>query len=247
MDEDYEAFKAMAEEELRIKVRGNFVQVDFVPLIHRKTEVRREDERAGGGNGGKPNFKKFRSKGNSSNEGVRRRGVAMVLPESNDYGLGQSYWDQDQGTESARSVCGGRRASRLAVSDEETQPVRRFTAKSRTRVALDQDNPINLNVDLDSEDEGDMTTLLRRQNNRGRKRPAPAVEESDEDISTPATGRGIRKIAATAMVLDDEDSDSDGGDGVGGDDGNFAGFGKTTSTRRRRVDTTSGRNRRSVF
>ncbi len=56
----------MAEEELRIHVRGNFVQVDFVPLVRQKKAGDETSQTPLGTNGsgaGVPNFKKFRPKG----------------------------------------------------------------------------------------------------------------------------------------------------------------------------------------
>lgn len=244
VDDDYEAFKKLAEEELRIHVRGNFVQVDFVPLVRAKpVQPRRETE------GGRLNFKKFRPKG-SVPAGKGREGVAMVLPESHDYGLGGSYWDdQEQGS----SLRGKKRATQ-----EEAAP-----RLSRTPVALEAEEGAAVNLELDSMDSddggmGDISTLLKRQNNaKGRaaprKRPAPATVagegESDEDMPPPPSTKK-RLPAKAAMVFDDEDEDEES-DEAGGD-GNFAGFGRSTSTRRRRggdgpAASGGSRGRRRVF
>ncbi|KAJ1033567.1 hypothetical protein NDA13_001555 [Ustilago tritici] len=272
VDEDYEAFKAMTEEELKIHVRGNFVQVDFVPLIRQKVQRDVSGNGAGGNRGDVPNFKKFRGKGATGERGrgsgSGRRGLEMVLPESNDYGLGQSYWEDEGG--SLATSRGERKGSRLALSDEETPSAR--PPKSKIRVALDpgpgEDSAIHLDLDSmeSDEDAADMTTLMRRQHGsrsqpaaggagRGRKRPIAALAAESDEGMPPPTSTSRRKATpatkgrVTTTIIDDEDDDSDdgGGDG-GGDDGNFAGFGRSTSTRRRRVDpSSSARTRRFVF
>uniref|UniRef100_V5E7U2 FHA domain-containing protein n=1 Tax=Kalmanozyma brasiliensis (strain GHG001) TaxID=1365824 RepID=V5E7U2_KALBG len=271
IDEDYEAFKQMAEEELRIHVRGNFVQVDFVPLVRTKKVVDARSQTPQGTDG-VPNFKKFRPKAVGSaapaNASQRPR-ISMVLPESNDYGLGQSYWEDPDGQSgpAAEASIGSRRASEAVQTS-------RGKGKSRSRVALDpasvEETAVDLGLDgrdsMDSEDEADMTTMLERRHGsksrtagasgsaaRVRKRPAAVVQDSDDDMATPsnaAAGRKKRATARTATMLVDSDDDHGSEDGGGNDDdGNFAGFGRSTSTRRRRDPPASGtsRARRSVF
>lgn len=307
IDEDYEAFKQMAEEELRIHVRGNFVQVDFVPLVRQKkstddaAQLQRASSRAGGD---VPNFKKFRPKANAnvSAKSVAspatapnpdRHRVQLMLPESNDYGLGQSYWEEQDGRSSLTSGTGATRGGRSARvtaraedrSDVESEPseLPHRTRTGRGRVALDPASVEATAVDLDldgldsmeSEDEADMTTMLERRHGprsqradangtataaptgpaRGRKRPAALVEASDEEMDSPSTAsmataasqkKRVPTRAAT-MIIDDDESDDGSGDD--GDNGNFAGFGRSSSTRLRRDAPASGmsRARRSRF
>ncbi|SPO22696.1 uncharacterized protein UTRI_01374 [Ustilago trichophora] len=300
MDEDYEAFKQMAEEELRIHVRGNFVQVDFVPLVRQKPQQQEQQQaRTGVQDAGKPNFKKFRPKSTvirpatsvAAVKAPARPSIALVLPESNDYGLGQSYWEEQQNGQSdptsetvtsSRGKPSARTTARKGLtSDDESESIPQARDKARGRVALDpasvEGSAVNLDLDgldsMDSTDEADMTTMLQRRHGpllqrsdpakpaavataRGRKRPAAFVEESDEEMVAPSTAsaaaaRTKKRVPARAatMVFDDDDDDDESSNDGNGDDGNFAGFGRSTSTRRRRDPPASGsgRARRSVF
>ncbi|SJX61082.1 uncharacterized protein SRS1_12304 [Sporisorium reilianum f. sp. reilianum] len=290
IDDDYEAFKQMAEEELRIHVRGNFVQVDFVPLVRQKKAVDQEARSSRGPGGDVPNFKKFRPKGagrSAAKPDASKPQIALTLPESNNYGLGQSYWEEQEGAAASLASSRGGRSSRTAGeqragSDDESESIQapRGKGAARARVALNSvdDTAIDLNLDgldsMESEDEADMTSMFERRHGsrsqrsggskssvapataaRGRKRPAALVQDSDEDVTTPAStsaaaSRKKRVPARSSTTLIDSDDEEDGGDDdQDDDDGNFAGFGRSMSTRRRRDATTSGtgRARRSVF
>ncbi|SNX82383.1 uncharacterized protein MEPE_01089 [Melanopsichium pennsylvanicum] len=293
IDEDYEAFKEMAEEELRIHVRGNFVQVDFVPLVRQKKEMQ---PMRGAHTGNVPNFKKFRPKGGPPKAATQiaasgqSHKIALVLPEGNDYGLGQSYWEEQQSARTSETITSSRgdqsgRRGGVGVSDDDDEQVAssvhlRGKSARRDRVTLDPSSVEGATVDLDldgldsmeSEDEADMTTMMLRRHGpqsqrssatstaaaananaiatggvRGKKRPAPPiVQESDEEMVSPApASASARKRRAptrtAAMVLYDDENDDDddginGDEGNSGDDGNFAGFGKSSTTRRRRVE-----------
>lgn len=274
VDEDYEAFKQMAEEELRIHVRGNFVQVDFVPLVRQKKDKDRSQTPQGTG---VPNFKKFRPKGvakpapRPSASGSQRPQIALVLPESNDYGLGQSYWQDPDGQSVPTAEASVTWRGKMTLNEQSESAATSRSGKTRGRVALDptsvEETAIDLGLDdldsMDSEDEADMTTMLERRHGRSRappastaaararKRPAALVEDSD-DAATPSGTGGRKKRGAartSTMLLDSDDDDASGGDGGGDDDGNFAGFGRSASTRRRREPAASGASlaRRSVF
>ncbi|KAN0061616.1 hypothetical protein ACQY0O_006464 [Thecaphora frezii] len=142
VDEDFEAFKRLAEEELRIDVRGNFVQVDFVPLVVKRatgnsgmsgsaSSTPQQSQPPEGQ--GVPNFKKFRSKSQSSRASQpnsrmpgsrpqrgtasgRRQPVVMQLTESNDYGIGDAYWRSGSGGQPALAA-----AKRIEVDGRETE------------------------------------------------------------------------------------------------------------------------------
>lgn len=58
-DADFEAFRRMAEDQIDMSVRGNFVQVDFVPLV-RKTRTTQNQAAERPEWRGVPNFKKFK-------------------------------------------------------------------------------------------------------------------------------------------------------------------------------------------
>ena len=301
IDEDYEAFKRMAEEELRIHVRGNFVQVDFVPLVRQK-KANEESQAARPSNADVPNFKRFRPKNATASGNAATRSaattvshkpqIALVLPEGNDYGLGQSYWEEQGGqsvpaAESLPDSRGSRSSRRTgkqrAGSDDEFVQPSRSKEASRGRVALDagsiEETVVDLGLDgldsLDSEDEADMTTMLERRHGsrsqrsgvtrssasaakaRGRKRPAALVEDSDDEtiqasgVSEDASRKKRASARTSTMLIESDDDGGSGGDGNGnGDHGdNFAGFDRSTSTRRRRDPLASGtaRTRRSVF
>ncbi|GAK62902.1 uncharacterized protein PAN0_002c1104 [Moesziomyces antarcticus] len=243
VDENYEAFKRMAEEELRMHVRGNFVQVDFVPLVRKPTARTATATNAG------PNFKKFRRKAEAGtprqDAQVSRTQVALTLPESNDYGLGEAYWEQNDET---------------SLPHEGAAATRRGRAKVALDPASVEGGAVDLGLDgLDeeSDDGADMTTLLERRHGRpsqrasqarGRKRPVAMVDESDDEVVpsrvVPRAAVKAAKTSAAMVIDDDEDSDEDADD-----DGNFAGFGRSSSTRRRRdvPATASGRTRRTAF
>ncbi|KAJ9477723.1 DNA damage response protein RcaA [Pseudozyma hubeiensis] len=282
IDEDYEAFKQMAEEELRIHVRGNFVQVDFVPLVRKKVVDEEVASRRGVG-ANVPNFKKFRPKATTSSSRTApptaaahaKPRISLVLPESNDYGLGQAYWEEQQSGPSsispnaARGARSRTAARQILLSEDESETIRSSRSRGRTRVALDpasvEETAIDLGLDgldsMDSEDEADMTRMLERRHGgrsqlaRGKKRGATAlVQDSDDEMESAGGSASRRKRgptgrSSTTMLMDDDvgedDSDGDGDE----DDGNFAGFGRSTSTRRRRDPpaTGTGRTRRSVF
>ncbi|GAC97277.1 DNA damage response protein RcaA [Pseudozyma hubeiensis SY62] len=284
IDEDYEAFKQMAEEELRIHVRGNFVQVDFVPLLRKKVVHEELASRRGVGQD-VPNFKKFRPKAATASSGTAagpaashaRPRISLVLPESNDYGLGQAYWEEQQSGPSATSANAARgarsrtAARQIILSEDESETIGSSRSRGRTRVALDpasvEETAVDLGLDgldsMDSEDEADMTRMLERRHGgrsqrplaRGKKRAATAlVQDSDDEIES-AGGSASRKRrgpagrSSTTMLVDDDVGGDDSDDGEEDDDGNFAGFGRSTSTRRRRDPPATGtsRTRRSVF
>lgn len=230
VDEDYEAFKKMAEEELRIHVRGNFVQVDFVPLVRQRVV---DKQALKGPSADFPNFKKFRPKAlKGSPRAVttpiaHRSQVALVLPDSNDYGLGESYY-QDQHGPSGAAVgsladARGERLSKhpgrqaASRSDDESETIRssRANNRSRARVALDpasvEETAVDLGLDgldsMGSEDEADMTKVLERRHGgrsqgttiaRGTKRAATALVQDSDDEMQSASASARQKKRATA-------------------------------------------------
>ncbi|SPO24869.1 uncharacterized protein UTRI_01374_B [Ustilago trichophora] len=224
-DEDYEAFKQMAEEELRIHVRGNFVQVDFVPLVRKKPPQQQQQQAPNGvQDAGKPNFKKFRPKSTvvklatkvAAVKAPARASIALVLPESNDYGLGQSYWEDQQDGQSgptsetvtsSRGKSSARTTARKgAASDDEDESIPQARGKARGRVALDpasvEGSAVDLDLDgldsMDSTDEADMTTMLQRRHGSRSQRSAPAKS------AAVATARGRKRPAALVEDSDEE-------------------------------------------
>lgn len=83
-DPEYQAWQNMCENDFDVGAAGNFVQVDFVPLLRPKL-ARNHNESLTRSNthSPSPNFKKFRYKGHS-----RRAPVDLDLAEAVDYGVG---------------------------------------------------------------------------------------------------------------------------------------------------------------
>jgi hypothetical protein len=96
-DPEYRAWQEMSIDDFSIGAAGNFVQVDFVPLLRTDKVV----EGFGSSKGkavapptrscnpawqGRPNFKKFQSKNRTP-----RKPIEMELSKLNDYGLGSHY------------------------------------------------------------------------------------------------------------------------------------------------------------
>lgn len=113
-DPDFVAWQKMSIDDFDIGAAGNFVQVDFVPLVRTERSNRSltvGDTSTASSEGassiwqGRPNFKKFRSK-----ERPARKPIAMDLVESRDYGTGPRYATQSHissnGMRSQREVNG---------------------------------------------------------------------------------------------------------------------------------------------
>lgn len=90
-DEDYQAWKAASLQDFALPV-GNFIQVDYVPLVR---DIRRSksdsvsDAVAPSGHPdwqNRPNFKKFKAKTRPT-----RKALSMALTEPQDFGMGPDY------------------------------------------------------------------------------------------------------------------------------------------------------------
>jgi len=75
LEEEFQVFREMADEELDFNVRGNFLQVDFVPLVVRHAELQPQQFASDG----RPNFKAFRRKGQAGRAFEPSRVVPTVL------------------------------------------------------------------------------------------------------------------------------------------------------------------------
>lgn len=299
-DEEFEAFKKLAQEDLRIHVRGNFVQVGFVPLIHRKDPTATQNTIS---NNGVPNFKKFRPKGRPGQPPVftqatapTRAAVSLSLTKTNDYGLGDAYWnakgsanplggDDDRirvhSDARARTTSGPRSRRGTSVvnldlsgeSDGQTGDFSLVPNRNARQSAMNLDDSEvdelqssaanNLDLDgldsLDEIDDADLTKIEQRQRQTSRaggkqsaatsnpaarsKRAAPASRQSDDEEER---YRIAHKRPALSLDLDDSDDDVEDDN-----NGDFAGFGKSTSKRNhRQVHTTRAapaRTRRTAF
>lgn len=87
VDEEYTTWKATELDDFDLPV-GNFVQVDFVPLMRKRQSINRHTAATSAHDQweGRPNFKKFKNK-----EKPVRQVIAMDLAEVQDYGLGDAY------------------------------------------------------------------------------------------------------------------------------------------------------------
>ncbi|PWZ01057.1 hypothetical protein BCV70DRAFT_199416 [Testicularia cyperi] len=238
IDEDYEAFKRMAEEELRIHARGNFIQVDFVPLVRQRKAVEASPTPApsvDGAANARPNFKKFRPKPRPGQPAVSlsttpntaspatstKPRIAMHLTENQDFGLGGAYWT---GTDKTKTADGARLGDDEEIDElNSIQPRDAATgglALSAGRVSSNGGGGgVNLNLEgldsMDDEEEQDISTLLARQNQtrRGTKRARPAMRLGLNDDD------------------DEGDLDGDGGGEVGGQEVNGDGEGNNRERR----------------
>lgn len=125
-DPEYQAWNEMGEDDFDVQAAGNFVQVDFVPLLRRRPldvsgeisqsapagSMRADESGLSSKYAGRPNFKKFKTK-----ERSKRVPVALDLPEAVDYGIGPGY----RQAASARGITIGSHllANREHVDDEE--------------------------------------------------------------------------------------------------------------------------------
>lgn len=90
-DPEYRAWEQMGPSDFDINAAGNFVQVDFVPLVYQRSE---EEERERNQRleclhrewQGRPNFKRFRAK-----QRARREPLAMKVDDGVSYGTGEGY------------------------------------------------------------------------------------------------------------------------------------------------------------
>lgn len=176
-DPDFVAWQKMSIEDFNIGAAGNFVQVDFVPLLRPERSTRssstvRETPNASS-NGdspawqGRPNFKKFRSK-----DRVVRQPIAMDLLEPHDYGTGSRYatqshsYNPNQSTRTQRETNPSQKRSIFKLStkenedensdeaeDEQWPPARKMqNAKRSTQTKLTQGRQRTLNFDRDNEE-----------------------------------------------------------------------------------------------
>ncbi|EPQ31789.1 uncharacterized protein PFL1_01121 [Pseudozyma flocculosa PF-1] len=216
VDEDFEAFKKLAEEELRIDVRGNFVQVDFVPLA-----VRRVRDDGGSGEGsprpewqGVPNFKKFKPKSQQQRapQGGRppiprsRQPVAMQLTEAHDYGIGDAYWRKkgSGGTEAQAAAAAA--ANRITVDGEEMDLIAQPPTGGRVRGT-------NINLVLSDDSDAEMAPSRaagrRKVSASTARRRGAAVAADDEEEEDDEIGEAMSDSGPVRANLDLTGLDSD--------------------------------------
>ncbi|PWN36754.1 uncharacterized protein FA14DRAFT_159136 [Meira miltonrushii] len=172
-DPDFVAWQKMSIDDFNIGAAGNFVQVDFVPLVRTERSNRSvtvgdtstaSSEGASSAWQGRPNFKKFRSKDRAT-----RKPIAMDLVQPHDYGTGPRYATQSHissnGMRSQRETNGitSQKRSIFSVAngddddeeeEEEQWPASKQTqssAKRSTQSRLTQRQP----REMDSEDDDD--------------------------------------------------------------------------------------------
>ncbi|PWN49392.1 hypothetical protein IE53DRAFT_411660 [Violaceomyces palustris] len=198
-DEDFQAFRRMAEEELRMDVRGNFIQVDFVPLVVKKNSQvdDRVDQRRWDG---LPNFKKFKAK-----ERPKRAPLVMELTQAADYGLGDAYWH-----EKSKNDIEPQDGTHAEVSTAEDRP----TIEGRRAKASN----INLDLSDDSDFEAGKPKRGRKTSNfdqTSRSSVAKRISgtviigSDQEDLRATTWQAESDDVGSADLELDDLDSDED--------------------------------------
>ncbi|CAO1626050.1 unnamed protein product [Parajaminaea phylloscopi] len=202
-DEQYEAWQATELDDFALPV-GNFVQVDFVPLLRKGPPASGERRGAEADSrwAGRPNFKKFKSK--ASTLAVR---VAMDLSEGRDFGLGPGYLGKQRHEPDTSPV--------PEVSERNQPDGASSRGRVRRQVARDKAAPVSIlqalnSSDSDSDDAAGSASEAQRRlskpSGRGRSR-----SRSDEDdvvlrpTHVSGAGRSRKRRADLVADLDSED------------------------------------------
>ncbi|KAK0526090.1 hypothetical protein OC834_004935 [Tilletia horrida] len=203
VDEEFLRFKEMAEEELDCGLRGNFMQVDFVPLVVQHAEVRPHRIEPDG----RPNFKAFRRKGQAKPAFDPHRVVTTVLDALPQLQIGEDSI-ADLGLPK-RTTYQGDEDEDLEEDDAEftgLNPPPRTYSGHRARTAN------RFNFSLGDEDEQrssgtqrDGGTVSSTAGGRRGARSQSTVPAS----GTRGKGRGARAGPQYVEVVDEEEEDSD--------------------------------------
>ena len=133
---------------------------------------------------GRKNFKKFRRRGEGTQPG--RRGPSLMVPleevRRKDFGIGESYWQEDTGT--ARS----QRRSQSRVETQSTlpsQPRRNASSKSARSQPRTAEIPAELVVDVDNSSEPEVVDVDAPRMTRGSERSTQLTEKtSNQSVRT---------------------------------------------------------------
>ncbi|CAD6900971.1 unnamed protein product [Tilletia controversa] len=202
-DEEFQRFKELADDDLDWNLRGNFMQVDFVPLVVERAEARPfriEPD-------GRPNFKAFRRKGQAKKVVDPVRVISTVLDDMPQLQIGEdSVMDM---VASKRTTYGGADDEELEEDDADFTglhpPSRTYSgnrAKTAKRFQFSLGDDENPRADAASQREAPEPSGTGR---RGRSQGATASS---------GRGRGGRARAQTQYVEvsdDEEESDPEAG------------------------------------
>lgn len=193
-DEAYNAWKATELDDFDMPV-GNYVQVDYVPLVYKRASHTPEAGTRSEWRG-VPNFKKFKSK-----ERGQRKPVIMDLTEQQDYGMGDEYLEKVKfGLQVAEDPRDDMPTMKTIGST--VHPARKGAANNILDALRDSD-----------EDEDEYDTERQRSAARPTTSKRPATQPSAPKArraapaSTSATQR--RRAHRTAVSDDDDEEDQD--------------------------------------
>ncbi|KAE8213712.1 hypothetical protein CF327_g2813 [Tilletia walkeri] len=199
VDEEFELFKEMPDDDLDWNLRGNFMQVDIVPLVVEKSDTapyRIEPD-------GRPNFKAFRRKGQARKVVDPVRVVSTVLDDLPQLQIGE---DSIIDMAPKRTTYGGADDEELEEDDADftgLQPQPRtysgHRAKTVNRFQISLGDDENPRADSASQREEPAQSGTGR---RGRSQAAPAAS-----VRGRAGGRG--RGATQYVEVPDEEEESD--------------------------------------
>jgi hypothetical protein len=229
-DPEYRAWEQMGASDFDINAAGNFVQVDFVPLVYHRSEEEiqeraiRQIEMQEKWNG-KPNFKKFKAK-----DRPRKKPLMLDVDEGNDYGMGDGY---------ARVPKASAKAATQVFSDEDGEDMELMGPPpkpgSSRKIQSYQEDPFSddddetLQSQVSSRRATQSTATQRKQqrtkttspevergNASQRKRAVDVRLDVDADLddsiyrSRPPASRSTQNKRGTIELSSDEDDDNGG-------------------------------------
>ena len=241
-DPEYRAWEQMGPSDFDINAAGNFVQVDFVPLVYQRSEeeerernqrlecLRREWQ-------GRPNFKRFRAK-----QRARREPLVMDVDDGVSYGTGEGY------------IKGVRASSKVtvAVDDDDDDddgvggthevelmgpPPKQGPTRAKTSKSADPFSDEEVDVLEATSTRSARQSQQQQDHGKGRRRAVDVRLDVDADLNdsiystrnntirkTAASGTSIASKRGPLELCDDDDDD--------GESSTFSGF---CSRQKRRV------------
>ncbi|KAG7085760.1 hypothetical protein E1B28_003301 [Marasmius oreades] len=194
-----------------LNIRGNFMVI--VQFDASRTRARGDAQESNPEWNGKPNFKKFKRKNALPSIATRPRRVELVLNEQSGYGVGPSYWKEEdtsqlQDFEESRNVVKDNRMSTqpLVVNDSESEEehsnhrIKGEMAKPTiaTKKGRKEAKKQPLFLEVSEDDQGEETLD-----------PSEALDMT-LDSAPPPTNKMARRVKKKAQpIIVDDDSDDD--------------------------------------
>lgn len=199
-DEDYQAWKAAAIEDFAIPV-GNFVQVDYVPLVRSRPNTRSSSSSHTKHSdhpewSDRPNFKKFKAKSRPE-----RKPVLMDLTEPQDFGMGSEYLPNP-----AADI---RLSADPAAGEEGDDRLSQRANFASRNLGRDEEDDIDMQLDSGRPKSSRSGSNARKTSGGQRSNILKALAESDDEDDAAAQASLARSRRARRGRNDDED---DGGD-----------------------------------